>query len=120
MNKAARSVFVFSIYLLVLGAVLVLAPNVLLSLFRMPETNEVWVRVTGMLVLILGYYYSAAARNEFTEFLRATAFARMSVLVFFVAFVVLGFAPPILILFGVIDAAAALWTLLALKADAAA
>jgi hypothetical protein len=39
--------------------------------------------------------------------------------VFFIAFVALGFAPPALILFGVIDAAAALWTALALRADGA-
>ena len=32
-------------------------------------------------------------------------------------FVALGWAPPALILFGVVDAAAAGWTLLALRAD---
>lgn len=120
MSKAARSVFVFAGYLFVLGVVLVLAPNALLKLFRMPETNEVWVRVVGMLVLILGYYYSVAARHELTPFLRATALARLSVLFFFVAFVVFGLAPPVLILFGVIDAAAASHTLVALRSDSQA
>ena len=116
MSKAAISVFVFSIYLFVLGLVLVAFPNVLLSLIRFPETNEVWIRVAGMLVLILGYYYSTAAQNELTSILRASVIGRFSVLVFFVAFVLLGFAPPILVLFGVIDAVAAIWTGLALRA----
>ena len=62
MSKAAFSVFVFSIYLLVMGFVLVVMPNHLLSLFQLPETNEVWIRVVGMLILILGLYYSTAAR----------------------------------------------------------
>jgi hypothetical protein len=115
MSKAATSVFVFSIYLFILGAVLVVVPNTLLALFGLPETNEVWVRVVGMLVVILGYYYLTAARNELTAFLRATVYGRFAVLLFFVAFVVFGFAPPILILFGAIDAAAAGWTGMALR-----
>ena len=68
-----------------------------------------------MLVLILGYYYATAAQSEFIPFLRATVVGRFSVLVFFIAFVLLDFAPPTLILFGVIDAVAATWTGLALR-----
>jgi len=117
MSKAAFSVFVFSFYLFALGLILVVIPNVLLSLFRVPETTEVWVRVVGMLVLILGFYYSTAARNELTSFLRATVYGRLAVLIFFIAFVALGLAPPILIMFGVIDAAAATWTGVALRAQ---
>ena len=107
----------FSIYLYVLGFVLVVLPNLLLSVFRFPETNEVWVRVVGMLVVILGFYYSTAARNELAPFLRATVYGRIAVLLFFIAFVLLGFAPPVLVLFGVIDAAAAIWTGVALRAE---
>lgn len=118
MSKAAFSVFVFAIYLYVLGVVLVVVPNVLLSLFGIPETSEVWVRVVGMLVILLGVYYTTGARNELRPFLRATVSCRSAVLVFFVAFVVLGLAPPVLILFGVVDAAAALWTGWALRAPA--
>jgi len=117
MSKAAFSVFVFSIYLFVLGLILLIVPNVLLMPFGFSETTEVWVRVVGMLVLILGLYYSTSARNELTPMLRATVYARLSVLLFFIAFVALGQAPPALILFGVVDAAAAAWTLLALRAD---
>jgi hypothetical protein len=117
MSKAARSVWVFSIYLFILGAVLVIVPNALLSPFGFPETHEVWVRVVGMLVVILGYYYLTAARSESTPFLRATVVGRCAVLVFFIVFVGVGLAPPTLILFGVIDAAAAAWTGMALAKD---
>jgi len=117
MSKAAFSVFLFSFYLFALGSILVVIPNVLLSVFRIQETNEVWVRVVGMLVLILGFYYSTAARNELTPFLRATVYGRCAVLVFFIAFVGLSFAPPILVLFGVVDAVAATWTAAALRAE---
>ncbi len=117
MSKAAISIFAFAIYLLVLGAVLVTVPNVLLSLFRLPETDEVWVRVVGMLVLILAYYYIVVARNELTQLMRATVVARSSVLLFFLGFVVLAGAPPMLLLFGVVDLAAASWTGLALRSS---
>lgn len=117
MSRAAQSVFLFSIYLLLLGLVLLVVPNWLLSLFGMPETEEVWVRVVGMLVLLLAFYYSSAARNELTSFMRATVVARFSVVVFFAAFVVLGFAPPVLIVFGLVDVLAATWTAVALRRD---
>jgi hypothetical protein len=120
MSKSAMSVFVFSIYLFVLGTVLIVIPNVLLSLFGLPETSEVWIRVVGMLVLILAFYYSQAARGGLTGFFRWTVYARSAVPVFFIAFVVLGLAPAMLILFGVVDAAGALWTAFALRADRAA
>lgn len=120
MSAAARSVFVFALYLFGLGLVLLVAPNLLLRTFGLAETDDVWVRVVGMLVVLLGYYYVRGAREELTSFLRWTVHARSAVLVFFVAFVALGFAPPILIAFGAIDAAAAVWTALALRADAEA
>ena len=120
MSKSAMSVFVFSIYLFVLGALLVVIPNQLLTPFGFAETSEVWVRVVGMLVLILGYYYNHAARQGYRSFFRCTAYARFGVLAFFIAFVLLGFAPAALILFGVVDAAAALWTALALRSERSA
>jgi len=115
MSKAALSVYIFSLYLLVLGLVLLLFPNVLLAHFGIQETTEVWISVVGKLVLILGFYYTTAAKSDLTPFLRATVIARFSVLVFFVAFVVVGWAPVALILFGVIDAVAATWTAVALR-----
>lgn len=120
MSKAAVSVFVFSIYLYALGLILVAFPNTLLALFRIPETTEVWIRVVGMLVLIIGFYYTTAAQNDLHAFLRATVYARFAVLAFFAVFALAGFAPPVLVLFGVVDAAAATWTGFALRAQSPA
>ena len=117
MSRAARSVYVFSFYLVVLGVVLVATPNLLLSLNGLPATSEVWIRVVGVVVLCLAVYYLLAARHELTEFFRWTVFVRASVMVFFAAFVVLGFVQPVFVVFGVADLAAAIWTALALRAD---
>jgi hypothetical protein len=118
MSKSATSVKVFAGYLLLLGLALVLIPNTLLRAFRMAPTGEVWIRVVGMLVLVLAFYYWNAARTELTSFFRWTVAARTSVLLFFIAFVVAGLASSMLILFGVVDAAAAAWTAVALRCEA--
>ncbi len=115
MSKAARSVFVFGLYLAVLGIVLLLVPNVLLALFFLPTTTEVWVRVVGMLVLFLGFYYTQAARKEMKDFIRWTMYPRSTVILFFAAFVLMDLARPALILFGVADLLGVLWTGLALR-----
>lgn len=117
MSKPAFSLLVFSIYMFTLGSVLVAIPNVLLSLFNVAETQEVWIRVVGMLILLLGYLDLMASRNELLAYFRWSVPVRLSVIVFFLAFVVLGFAPPVLILFGAIDASAAIWTAVCLRLD---
>jgi hypothetical protein len=120
MSRAAVSLFAFAVYLFVLGAFLLIAPNVLLGVFGFEPTTEVWVRVVGMLVVFLGYYYLSAARGEVAAFMRWTAQARPFVIVFFAVFVALGWAKPVLILFGAVDLAGAVWTHLALRAGAVA
>lgn len=42
---------------------------------------------------------------------------RSSVIVFFGAFVLLGFVSPVLILFGLVDLLGAVWTALALRSE---
>ena len=117
MSSSARSVFVFSLYMFILGLMLIAVPNVLLRLFAVAETYEVWIRIVGVLVLILGFYYFQASRSEIKIFFQWTVYGRTAVFVFFISFVIADLAPPILILFGFIDAVAALWTHLSLRSE---
>lgn len=120
MSKAALSIFVFGIYVILLGIILMVVPNALLAIFGLPATTEVWIRVVGMLVFLIGYYYIRASRNEkeMISFYRWTVHARSSVIIFFIIFVAFGFAKPTLILFGVIDLLAAIWTWKTLRTQA--
>ena len=115
LSKAARSLLVFGIYLTALGLFLLVAPNTLITLFGLPAVNDVWIRVAGMLIVLLAYYDIQAARNEMTNFFRWSVVARASVIVFFAGFVLADLVKPILLLFGGVDLAAAIWTRLALR-----
>lgn len=119
MSRAAKSLFVFGIYLCGLGLSLLLVPNLILRLFGVPETGEVWIRINGMFVLCLSFYYIRSARNELTDFIRWTVLGRAAVILYLAAFVVLAAAPKAILLFGLIDLLSAIWTWLALKKDAA-
>ena len=87
----------------------------MLATFQMPETNEVWIRVVGVLVFSIGIYYVVMAHANHTLFLTTTVYLRLSILIWFIAFVLIDWAPPTLILFGVVDAIGAIWTYQALK-----
>jgi len=117
MSKSARSIFVFGWYLGVLGLVLVTVPNSLLRIFQLTTTNEVWIRVVGMLIILLCFYYTQVARKELRDFIQWTVYARSAVILFFIAFVLLKYVNPILILVGVVDLLGAIWTTLALRSD---
>jgi len=117
MSRSAFSIFVFGIYLVILGVLLVAMPNVLLSLVRIPPTHEVWIRLAGMLLLILAFFYIQAARNNLAIFFRWTIYTRLSALFFVLAFVLSGLIGPIIVLFWLGDLAGAMWTGLALRSE---
>lgn len=87
----------------------------LLKAFGMQPAEEVYIRVVGMLILILSYYCYSASKIEDFAFYRWTVPARASVIVVFTIFVLLKLAEPMLIFFGLIDLLGAIWTGLALK-----
>ena len=86
MSKTAFTLKVFGIYLIILGIVLILVPNILLSIFGMPETSEVWIRVVGVLAFNIGVYYIFAAKSEAKPFFYASVYTRIFVFIIFTIF----------------------------------
>jgi hypothetical protein len=117
MTPAARSLLVFGVYLLGLAVALILAPNFLLGLFGVPPTQEVWIRVLGLLVGIVGAYYVIMVRRSLSALYMPTVVARVFAFVLLCAFALLQIGPPQLAIFGVIDLLGALWTWSALRAE---
>jgi hypothetical protein len=118
MSRPARSLFVFGVYLAALGVALLLVPNLLLRMFGSPPTKEIWIRINGMFVICLAYYYIQTARHGLTLFIRWTVWARAAVILCFAAFVLLAGAPRALLLFGLVDLLSAVWTFIALQTHA--
>lgn len=118
MSKSAFSAKIFSIYLFVVGGVLVVAPNFLLSIFRIPPTSEVWIHVVGITAFMIGVYALVAAKHENRSFLEASVYTRFVVFMALATFAVVGLGSPMLVLFGVVDLLGGIWTHFALKADA--
>lgn len=112
---AATTVRAFGAYLWVLGTLLLLVPALVLTPFGLPEPDDVWIRVVGVLVINIGSYYWFGARDDQPRFLLATVYARVFVLAAFIGFVVAKLAPTKLIAFGVVDFIGALWTWMVLR-----
>lgn len=119
MSASANSLFLFGFYSIGLGLTLLLVPNLVFGLVGLPATDEVWIRVAGMLLFCLGIYYVLVGRRGLTDFIRWSVYTRASVILFFIAFVLLGLVKPIVILLGAIDLSAAIWTALALYTERA-
>ncbi len=119
MTTAARSVYVFGIYLLVLGGMLIGSPNTLLGLFGIPMTTEPWIQVLGITVMAIGMLDVACARTDQTGFFRATVWTRSFAFVAIVGFAISGIIPTVLAAFGAIDLAGALWTHVSLRSTTA-
>jgi hypothetical protein len=117
MTASARSVCYFGFYLYGVGITLIFIPNVLLRSMGMPETNEVWIRIVGVLAGIIGFYYHRNGVANNRPFFALTVPARVAVLVSFVLFALLKLVSPMLIVFGVVDLLGAIWTWRTLKGN---
>jgi hypothetical protein len=116
-SGAARSLYAWSIYVAIVGVGFLLMPNVVLSMFQIEETDEVWIRVLGLLVLGLPILYIAAARSERTGIYLASVWYR-----WFIAagLILIGLVegPWQLMLFASLDFLGGLWTFLAVRYEA--
>jgi len=93
----------------------------LFSLLAYPTSPDISSRVLGMIFLILAYLFIRAGLDEegMKKFYMWTVHIRSVVILFHIVFVTLQLVSPLIILFGGIDLAAALWTFWALRKDKA-
>jgi uncharacterized membrane protein HdeD (DUF308 family) len=114
MNSTALSVFVFGIYLILVGIGFLLIPNIILPFFKFRKTDEPWIRVMAVLVLIIAFFYLVAANHNLIQIFWATVYTRFFVILSFTILVLTKKAQPKLLIFGAVDAIGAFWTLLTL------
>lgn len=119
-NAAARSIHVFGVYLCATGALLLLAPSVVLAPLQLAVPQDVWIRLVGVLALALGFTDLLTARQGVAALMRASVWRRLGAAAAMLGLVAIGLAPPAVTLFAAVDIAAAVWTALALRGLAAA
>lgn len=114
MNPTILSIYVFGVYLIFVGAGFLFVPNMVLPIFKFPKTDEPWIRVMAILVLIIAYFYMVAAYYNLHPIFWVTVFGRFFVFISFLILVMLKKSKPMLLMFGLVDALGALWTFLTL------
>ncbi len=117
MSKSARSVLIFGIYLAIIGLLLLSVPNLLITPLGIEPTNEVWIRLSGILLMAIAVYYILGAKHEIIVILKATSFIRFSIIFFFTAFALLELVSPVIIIISAIDFIGGLWTYFMLKKE---
>lgn len=117
MSKAAFSVVCFGSYIFLSGLFLLFAPSAFLST-ALGSAVDVWIRVLGALIVVLGFYYVLMGRAEVTAFFKATIWGRAWIFGSFLTIFLLGIGKPTLVALGSLDLLGALWTWCALKKDA--
>ncbi len=117
MSRAALSLLVFGIYLIFIGITMLFAPEVIFAMVMVTTEPDIMSRLFGMLVILLAYYFILAAFDEegLEKFFMWTVHTRASVIIFMIIFAVLQFVSFLILIFGAIDLAAALWTFWALR-----
>jgi uncharacterized protein YjeT (DUF2065 family) len=115
MTLPAKTILYFGIYMIIEGLLLLLFPNLVLTLAKLPTTSEIWVHLVGLSLIILGVYYVLSARLNHVKFFKWTVPIRVAQ--FFVVLLLILFEKgqlPLL-LFSGIEAIAGLWTWWALQ-----
>ncbi|MDO9091878.1 MAG: hypothetical protein Q7U99_04425 [Rubrivivax sp.] len=114
-TPGSRSLQVFGLYLCGTGALLLLAPAVLLAPLDLPVPQDVWIHILGVVALALGFSDLMAAREGGVSLLRASVWRRALAGVALLALVLAAMAPAAVLLFALVDMAAAVWTALAMR-----
>jgi len=119
MSRAALSLFIFGIYLIIIAIIFLFVPEMLFSIVMVPTEPDIMSRLFGMILVFLAYYFIRSALDEggLEKFFMWTVHTRVTVIIFQIIFVALQLVSFIVLIFGAIDLGAAIWTFWALRKD---
>ncbi len=96
-------------YMALTGSGFLLMPTMVTALLHLGPAEEIWIRVVGLLALLLCFYYYSAIKNDALWFARVTVWGRYG---FCLALSVLAltFGLPMIIAVAALEAGLAVWT----------
>ena len=115
MSRGARSLFVFGVYVITVGAAFVLLPGKVISWLHLPTSPTGWVRIVGLLALVIGTYDVVAARAESIAYVRASVLVRFGFALGVTLVFASGEMPASILPLAAIDAVSAVWTAIVLR-----
>lgn len=115
MNPACRTIYLFGFYPLLAGLSMIIAPALPLQLLGWPIEGLDWIRMLGVVTMIVGYYYLQLGRNDVLTFCKYSAQMRLLIPVVFTGMVFAFGMNPLYIALTAVDFLGGVWTWQALR-----
>lgn len=115
MNRVEISIVSWGAYLVVLGLSLIIFPLTTVGLFGYSESGGLWIRIVGILSVVLGFYYVQLVRYRAHKMYRWKIAGHLFGLACMIIFFLAGYADGKILPTIVIELTACLWTFLALR-----
>jgi hypothetical protein len=109
-SQAALSTLCWGLYMILNGISLIVHPNGGLTAMGFEPTEEVCIRMAGLLALVLGFYYLQMGRYNFTPFYTWKLTGHAGGILIMTLLYQQGLAPSTIFIFCLSDALAAHWT----------
>lgn len=119
MTKSAVSLFCMGIYGLCLGLSLITIPNTIITLFHLPQINEGWARLIGILAIVISVYDMYFGKQNILPMIKLSMYVRFAFAIATILLVAFKQLPLGILFAGGIDAIGGLWTMLALQSETA-
>ncbi|MEK6478807.1 hypothetical protein WJR50_14770 [Catalinimonas sp. 4WD22] len=109
-SHAALSSLCWGVYMILNGISMIIQPNSMLETMGFEPTVEIWIRMAGLLALVLGYYYVQMGRYHFLPFYTWKIIGHIAGIIIMTTFYLQGLAPGSILMLCLGDMLAALWT----------
>ena len=109
-SQAALSTLCWGVYLMLNGTSMIVQPNAVLATMGFEPTKDIWIRMAGLLALVLGFFYVQVGRYHFVPFYTWKLIGHSVGIVIMTLFYLQGLAPAPILTLCFSDALAAAWT----------
>lgn len=115
MNSVNKSIFVFGLYSLLMGIVLLFFANLVLPIVGFRISKEPWLHLLGFALICSSYYYLRSAIKGNIDFARYTIHTRFFALLVIIFLIVTDKADWHFLSFGIVDGLGGIWTWIEFK-----